>query len=255
MTIVEVTVAAAILLVGVLGTLALIGTAQTATQATRAREGATSLARELVERTRNLSYTSLTRGVGDDATAGDARLPGSERRPGGLGDPPSRRVLHRRDQHLHLRRREGRTRRPQRRGVLRERDRRDRRRQPGRLPSPHGRRELGRRRRDALDPPADGPQQHRLGGRAADRHPDGPERRHPDQRTGHRRYERRLRAHALVAPPRPCRGWWTAPPRARPPGRRRTGRSPGTSPTSSMAPTSSRPRPRPRAARSATAAR
>ena len=51
-TIVEVMVAMAILLVGLLGTVAMIDGANATTASTRGREGATNLARELVEASR-----------------------------------------------------------------------------------------------------------------------------------------------------------------------------------------------------------
>lgn len=60
-TLVEVMVAATILLVGVLGTLALLDGANVRTSETRAREGATNLARELVEAARELPYRQAGR--------------------------------------------------------------------------------------------------------------------------------------------------------------------------------------------------
>ena len=58
-TIVEVMVAIAILLVGLLGTVAMIDGANGATSSTRGREGATNLARELVEASRSAPYGKL----------------------------------------------------------------------------------------------------------------------------------------------------------------------------------------------------
>jgi prepilin-type N-terminal cleavage/methylation domain-containing protein len=60
MTIIEVMAAMAILLVGVLGTFILVEGGLSSTSRTTAREQATSLARDLVERTRQVDYTNLT---------------------------------------------------------------------------------------------------------------------------------------------------------------------------------------------------
>ena len=59
-TIVEVMVAALVLLVGVLGTLALIDRANATTVTTRSREAATNLAREVIEAARGVPYARLT---------------------------------------------------------------------------------------------------------------------------------------------------------------------------------------------------
>lgn len=59
-TLVELSVAIAVLLVGVLGTVALVDGASQATAANRARESATALARELIELTRAIPYDRLT---------------------------------------------------------------------------------------------------------------------------------------------------------------------------------------------------
>src|SRR4051794_36060817 len=64
-TIFEVMVAAVILLVGVLATLMMIDTAQSATVTTKAREQGTNLQRELIEAARTIPYDQLTpQGVG-----------------------------------------------------------------------------------------------------------------------------------------------------------------------------------------------
>jgi prepilin-type N-terminal cleavage/methylation domain-containing protein len=59
-TLVEVMVAVAILLVGVLGTLTLLDGANAATSRTKKREAATNLARELIEAARAVPYPALT---------------------------------------------------------------------------------------------------------------------------------------------------------------------------------------------------
>ena len=58
-SLVEVVVAAAILLTGVLGILTLLDTANSATHNTKVRDGATSLARELIEATRAVPFPDL----------------------------------------------------------------------------------------------------------------------------------------------------------------------------------------------------
>ena len=60
MTLVELMVAALVLVVGVLGTLTLLDNANDATARTKAREAGTNLAREIVEATRSLPYPNLT---------------------------------------------------------------------------------------------------------------------------------------------------------------------------------------------------
>jgi len=59
-TIIEVLVAATILVVGVLGTVTMIDTANGVTNNSKARDGATNLAREIVEVARSLPYDDLT---------------------------------------------------------------------------------------------------------------------------------------------------------------------------------------------------
>ncbi|MBA2346805.1 MAG: prepilin-type N-terminal cleavage/methylation domain-containing protein [Solirubrobacterales bacterium] len=59
-TIIEVLVASVILVVGVLSTLVLLEGGLASTRATTAREQGTNLAREVVERSRQLEYTTLT---------------------------------------------------------------------------------------------------------------------------------------------------------------------------------------------------
>jgi prepilin-type N-terminal cleavage/methylation domain-containing protein len=81
-TLIEVLVAAFVLVVGVLATLTLLSGANRATAATQSREAGVSLARELVEAARGLSYDKLT------ATGIDAELqavPGLQDTP--LGGP------------------------------------------------------------------------------------------------------------------------------------------------------------------------
>ncbi len=60
MTMVEVMTAMVILIIGVLGTLVLVEGSMSSTSRTTAREQATSLARDLVERSRQVDYASLT---------------------------------------------------------------------------------------------------------------------------------------------------------------------------------------------------
>ncbi|MEA2271704.1 MAG: hypothetical protein QOI98_412, partial [Solirubrobacteraceae bacterium] len=59
LTVVETLVAATLLLIGTLGTFALIDTANSATAASRAREGATNLGREALEDARSVAYTKI----------------------------------------------------------------------------------------------------------------------------------------------------------------------------------------------------
>jgi prepilin-type N-terminal cleavage/methylation domain-containing protein len=59
-TLVEVLIAMAVLLIGVLGTLALIDRANATTTTTRSREAAVNVARELVEAARSVSFAKLT---------------------------------------------------------------------------------------------------------------------------------------------------------------------------------------------------
>lgn len=59
-TLIEVMVAMVVLTVGVLGTLVLVAGGLASTRATTAREQGTNLAREIVERSRQLDYTAVT---------------------------------------------------------------------------------------------------------------------------------------------------------------------------------------------------
>lgn len=72
-TIVEVMVACMLLVVGMLGLLEMVNTANRGTLRTQAREQATAVARDVVERTRQVPYASLTNSGA--ATALAARLP------------------------------------------------------------------------------------------------------------------------------------------------------------------------------------
>ena len=75
-TIVEVMVAMVVLLIGVLGTIVLVEGSISSTSRTTAREQGTNLARDLVERSRQAAYTSITvDGVGPVLAA---TLPASE---------------------------------------------------------------------------------------------------------------------------------------------------------------------------------
>lgn len=76
-TIIEVMVAVMLLLLGVLGSVKLVDQAQQGTTETRGREGATNIARQLIDNARNMPYDSL-RGTGpaDPLTAAYAALPG-----------------------------------------------------------------------------------------------------------------------------------------------------------------------------------
>jgi type II secretory pathway pseudopilin PulG len=73
MTIIEVLVAMVVLLVGVMSAVALIDRANATTVKTRAREGATNVARELVEAARSVPYTNLTPSTIEDEIQ---KLPG-----------------------------------------------------------------------------------------------------------------------------------------------------------------------------------
>src|SRR5919199_5371867 len=59
LTLAETLVAATLLLVGALGTFALVDTANSATASSRAREGATNLGREVLEDARSVAYTQI----------------------------------------------------------------------------------------------------------------------------------------------------------------------------------------------------
>jgi hypothetical protein len=70
-TIIEVMVAIILLLVGVLGSVKLVDQAQQGTTATRAREGGTNIARQLIDNARNMPYNSLVGTVdGSDVPTG-----------------------------------------------------------------------------------------------------------------------------------------------------------------------------------------
>ena len=58
-TLIEILAAMLVLLVGVLGSVALIDRANATTSATKGREGATSLARELVESAHSIDYDKV----------------------------------------------------------------------------------------------------------------------------------------------------------------------------------------------------
>ncbi|HEV2774543.1 MAG TPA: prepilin-type N-terminal cleavage/methylation domain-containing protein [Solirubrobacteraceae bacterium] len=75
-TIVEVMVAMVILLIGVLGTVVLVEGSMSSTSRTTAREQGTNLARDLVERSRQATYTSITADGAGPVLA--ATLPSSE---------------------------------------------------------------------------------------------------------------------------------------------------------------------------------
>ena len=62
-TLIELLVAAVVLLVGLMGTLALLNGTSSAQNAARSREGATSLAREVLEKVRGAAYESVTPSV------------------------------------------------------------------------------------------------------------------------------------------------------------------------------------------------
>jgi type IV pilus modification protein PilV len=72
-TIIEVMIAIVLLVVGVLGLLPLIETSMTSTNQTHAREQGTNLAREIIERSRLISYASTTTALAPAALA--ASLP------------------------------------------------------------------------------------------------------------------------------------------------------------------------------------
>lgn len=76
LTIIEVMVAMVVLLVGVLGTVSLVQTGLLSTSRTSAREQGTNLARDLVERSRQADYTSMTLGLAPATLR--ATLPASE---------------------------------------------------------------------------------------------------------------------------------------------------------------------------------
>jgi type II secretory pathway pseudopilin PulG len=76
MTIIEVMIAMVILLVGVLGTLVLIEGGLSSTSRTTAREQSTNVARDLVERTRQIAYANVTTSLAPATLR--ATLPSSE---------------------------------------------------------------------------------------------------------------------------------------------------------------------------------
>lgn len=73
MTLIEVMVAVVVLLIGVLGLLAMVETSLSSTSRTTAREQGTNLARELVERSREVPYAQMTASAAAGALA--AKLP------------------------------------------------------------------------------------------------------------------------------------------------------------------------------------
>jgi hypothetical protein len=81
-TVVEVLVAAVVLMVGVLGALALIDRANATTVTTRSREAATNLARELVEGARGVPYGRLTPAALDGEIQALPRLGDASPQPG-----------------------------------------------------------------------------------------------------------------------------------------------------------------------------
>jgi type II secretory pathway pseudopilin PulG len=62
-TLIETLIAGVVLMIGVMSTLALISRANAATSTTRTREAATSLARELIEASRAITYEDLNNGI------------------------------------------------------------------------------------------------------------------------------------------------------------------------------------------------
>jgi prepilin-type N-terminal cleavage/methylation domain-containing protein len=70
MTIIEVMVAMVVLLVGMAGTLVLLAAGVSSTNSTSAREGATNLAREVVERSRQAPYKDITKDTAATRLAG-----------------------------------------------------------------------------------------------------------------------------------------------------------------------------------------
>ena len=106
-TLVEVLIAMTVLLVGVLGTLALIDRANATTVTTRSREGAVNVARELVEAARSVPFAKLDADLARDGDRGAAR-PRRRRPAGRLDDPPTRLHVHGQRDGVHVRRRPGR---------------------------------------------------------------------------------------------------------------------------------------------------
>jgi prepilin-type N-terminal cleavage/methylation domain-containing protein len=84
-TIVEVMVAIVILLVGVLGSVKLVDQAQLGSSATKARVGATNLARQLIDNARNMPYDSL-RGTVDSSDVPSGPLTTAYKALPGLAD-------------------------------------------------------------------------------------------------------------------------------------------------------------------------
>jgi prepilin-type N-terminal cleavage/methylation domain-containing protein len=82
-TLVEVLVAIAILLVGVLGVVSLVDGANAVTSKTKAREGGTNLARSIIEVARSVRYRDLTTASLTDALA--ARPPLADSKPSTAG--------------------------------------------------------------------------------------------------------------------------------------------------------------------------
>lgn len=91
MTMVEVMAAMVILIIGVLGTLVLVEGGMSSTSRTTAREQGTNLARDLVERSRQVPYASTNTGaaLGAAAAALRAKLPASDNA-SALATPASR---------------------------------------------------------------------------------------------------------------------------------------------------------------------
>ena len=82
MTLVELMVAAFVLVVGVLGTLTLLDSANDATSRTKSREAATNLAREVVEASRSIPYPNLTPSVFADELRSQPGLADANSQPG-----------------------------------------------------------------------------------------------------------------------------------------------------------------------------
>lgn len=86
-TIIEVMVAMIILIIGVIGTLTLVEGGLSSTSRTTAREQGTNVARDLVERSRQAVYTSMTMGLAP--TTLRATLPVSDNATAVTGVPPA----------------------------------------------------------------------------------------------------------------------------------------------------------------------
>src|SRR3989442_8963676 len=77
-TLVEIMVAIIVLLIGVLGSVALVDAANRTTSTTRAREAGTNLARSVLEAARSLPYTSLVQATAPGDIHVDPGLPASD---------------------------------------------------------------------------------------------------------------------------------------------------------------------------------